>query len=941
VVVHTAGGESGGVEQAAALLLGREAELGVVYGLIDEVGEGGSALVVRGEPGIGKSSLLTAASARAREKGMTVITTTGVQSEARLGFAGLHQLLLPFRSELGRLPDPQRRALEAAFGMVAGEGADRFLIGLATLSLVSELGSESPLLLVVDDAHWLDSSSSNALGFVGRRLGVERAILLCAVRDGAANDLDEAALPELRLTGLDEGPARSLVELHGPALTDDLKARIVIEAAGNPLALIELPSAAAGLPAEDAKVTTSLPLTSRLERAFATRLDDLDAGTRALLLVAALEDGELNELALAAQIVHGSVVDPEAWAPAVAGALGALNPDGFQFRHPLIRSAVQQAATLEERRLAHAALADALAGHPDRAVWHRAAAATGHDEEVAVALDATGDRARLRGASAVAVAALEQAAELTADPSRRAIRVFRAAELSHELGQAQKAVRLLRTAQHLGLPSRERALASFYLEALEGTWSGTSTVRDFAAVATEFAVAGEQAAALEALETIALRAHWSNLDPVTRREITAAAKQAGAPADDPSRLAVLALVDPVQSAAEVLGHIRNMSPAAFGDPKHLLVLGDAAFAVWAEDLALPFLRAAGAAFRIDGRLALLAHTTVTEAWADVHLGHVRTALTEAAEGARLSEEAGQARYVPAAKLAQAIALAELGEDEAAEQLIGEVEAVLLPMGANPLLSLAALARGRKELAAGRVAEAYENLARIFDPADVAHQPFVRGRALADLAEAAAAGGGSPDVARGYVAEWQEIAAATKAPHLEVQLAYASAVLADDAAAEESFHAAIRAGTAGWPSYAARTQLAYGAWLRRQRRVAESRAPLREAAQAFDALGQLCLAERARGELRATGETARRRVPEAWARLSPQELQIAQLAAEGLSNRQIGERLYLSHRTVGSHLYRLFPKLGVTSRAQLRDALAAGGGLVNASTREEQSSDSYD
>jgi DNA-binding NarL/FixJ family response regulator len=558
-----------------------------------------------------------------------------------------------------------------------------------------------------------------------------------------------------------------------------------------------------------------------------------------------------------------------------------------------------------------------------------------------VALDATADRARLRGASAVAIAALERAADLTPDPSRRALRLFRAAELAQELGQAQEAVRLLREAQQLGLPSRERVLASFYLEALEGTWSGTSTVRDFAAMAREFAVAGEHGSALEALETIAVRAHWSNLDPETRRELTAAAKEAGVPADDPSRLAVLALVDPVHSGGEVLQHIRNMSPAALGDPKHLLVLGDAAFAVWAEDVSLPFLRAATAAFRVDGRLALLAHTIVTEAWADVHLGNVHTALTEAAEGARLSEETGQARYVPAAKLAQAVALAELGEDEAAEKLIGEAEAALLPMGANPLLSLAALARGRKELAAGRVAEAYENLARIFDTADVAHQPFVRGRALADLVDAAAAGGGSLDVARGYLAEWQGIAAATIAPHLEVQLAYAAAILADDDEAEESFHAAIEAGAAGWPSYAARAQLAYGAWLRRQRRVAESRAPLREAAQSFDALGLLCSAERARGELRASGETARRRVPEAWAQLSPQELQIAQLAAEGLSNRQIGERLYLSHRTVGSHLYRLFPKLGVTSRAQLRDALAAGGDLVNAATREEQSSDVYD
>ena len=242
------------------------------------------------------------------------------------------------------------------------------------------------------------------------------------------------------------------------------------------------------------------------------------------------------------------------------------------------------------------------------------------------------------------------------------------------------------------------------------------------------------------------------------------------------------------------------------------------------------------------------------------------------------------------------------------------------MGANPQLSLIAFARGRAALATERPSEAYHHLVRIYDPADASYQPYVGGWALADLVDAAVRGDGDLDLVRGLLSEWEEIAAATGAPHLQVQLAYAAALLADSETAEQRFHDAMDSSTAEWPFYAARAQLAYGGWLRRHRRGADSRTPLREAARIFDALGMLRYADRARRELRASGERARRRVPEAWTELSPQELQIAQLAAEGLSNRDIGERLYLSHRTVSTHLHRLFPKLGITSRTQLRDAL---------------------
>jgi ATP/maltotriose-dependent transcriptional regulator MalT len=311
---------------------------------------------------------------------------------------------------------------------------------------------------------------------------------------------------------------------------------------------------------------------------------------------------------------------------------------------------------------------------------------------------------------------------------------------------------------------------------------------------------------------------------------------------------------------------------------------------------------------------------VFEAWAELHCGAVRRAITSAAEGARIAEEMRALRYVTAARLAQAIAGAQQGEDETPDRLIAEAEALLFPLGSNPMLALPALARGRVALARERFGEAYEQLVRIFDPAGVAFHPFVRGWAIADLADAAVRGDGDLEAVRGYLAEWETISDATGAPHLQVQVAYAAAILAKDAVAEEHYRIAIASARADWPFYVARAQLAYGVWLRRHRRMTQSRAPLREAAETFDALGQLRYAERARRELRASGERTRRRAPGAWAELSPQELQIAQLAADGLSNREIGEQLYLSHRTIESHLYRLFPKLGITSRAQLRDAL---------------------
>lgn len=906
------------VAKPSQLLLGRDRELSKLYTLVDGIDDQGGALVVRGEAGIGKSAMMTAAKERARQRGAAVVSATGTLSEARLAFAGLHQLLLPLLGGLDLLPAPQRSALEVAFGIADGDAPDLFLIGLATLGLVAERAAETPLLLAVDDAHCLDSPSSEVLQFVARRVESDPVVLLFAVREGLPSSFDGADLPELRVAGLDQDASNALLDVTAATLPDELRHRILEEAAGNPLALIELPAAAAELDA-DAPRSRPLPLTARLEQAFASRLTSLAPDVQKLLLVAALDEVDLAELSRAA----GRPVGPGDLTPAVAAGLGTLDSGGFRFRHPLIVSAVKQAATAGQLRSAHRALADALTDEPDRAVWHLAAAATGPDEPVAAALDATAKRAQLRGAGDVAVSAFARAAELTLEPERRAQRLYLAGDVAFDLGRSREGARLLRTAQQLGLPPAEDAMASFYLELADSTWSGSATIHNFARIARELVESGEGEQALRALCTISVRAYWERLDDETRRDVAAITDEIDVEHNDPSRLFVLGLIDPFGRGKQVVEKVDSLSPIGMSDPEQLFGVGVAAAFVGSSNQALPFLQAAASAARAQGRLPLLAHSLVHEAWAELHRGAVRRAIIRAAEGARIAEEVRAQRYAVAAWLAQAIAGAEQGEAEPeSERLIAEAEALLIPLGANPMLTLPAFARGKLALAEERYGEAYEHLVRMFDPNGVAFHSFFSAWAIADLADAAVRGDGDLDAVRSHLAHWEQIAVATGAPNLLVQIAYSSAILASDADAERRFRAAIAGAQAEWPFYVARAQLAYGGWLRRHRRMTQSRAPLREAAETFDALGLLRYAERARRELRASGETVRNRDPGAWAQLSPQELQIAQLAADGLSNREIGEQLYLSHRTVESHLYRLFPKLGITSRAQIRDALEA-------------------
>lgn len=908
------------------MLVGRDHEILALRDLMARVRDHGAALVVRGEPGIGKSTLIAAASAQARADGFVVLMATGVQSETHLPFAGLHQLVQPILRAEDGLPPRQRNALLAAFGMSDADALDPFLIALAALQLLADVAEDAPLLVVVEDAHWLDRPTTDVLAFVARRLEVEPIVLLLAVREGYETPLTELGLPELRLEALGDDASAALLDAHAPDLLPIQRERVLAEAAGNPLAVVELPRSldATSLPASIDM--TPAPITERLARAFSGRASELPPTTQTLLLAAALDEGGGLRAALdaASEIEHRAVTLDDL-APAERAGLVVAEGLALRFRHPLVPAAICQSATASSRRAAHATLAQVHAMNPDRSVWHRAASLDRPDEQVTLDLELAATRASQRGAPQAAAQALERAAQLTADPGRRGAFLVRAAEMEFELGRSDVSARLLSEARPLELDRPERARLAFLAEVIEdGSWSGATKVASLVEIADQLTTLGEPRRALETLLTVGLRCWWGNPDDETRAAVVAAAEHLPCPEDDPALLAVLAYADPVGRGALVIDRISRATPDT-SDPTGMLLLGSAATAVWAHDLSLGFLEVAVDGLRVQGRLGLLAQALVTQSWAAVHCAREPLAISAAEEGTRLSRETGQPRWAVAAQLAQAVIAAERGEFPVAEAMARAAEAELLPMGATSMLALVQFVRGRGAVAHQRYSEGFDHLVRILDRAEPAYHPFVGSWALSDLVEAAAHIG-KEDRARAYLRQLESLAEATSGPLLRATAGYARPMVAEDDDAEALYQAALQRDLTDWPCYRGRMLLRYGRWLRRQRRAAESRAFLRAARDGFDALAFAELAELARQELRASGETSRQRSPEAWGQLTPQELRIGQMAAAGLSNREIGEKLYLSHRTVGSHLHRVFPKLGVTSRAQLRDALD-GAALV--------------
>jgi len=902
-------------------LIGRDPEIAAVESLLARIGDGGGSLLVLGDPGIGKSALAAVAGRRAADRGMRVLACAGVPGEAHLSFAGLHQLLRPVLAEASGLPRGQQDALLTALGVGEGVSAALPLVGLAALELLAAGAGRAPVLVIAEDVHWLDSSTCEVLAFVSRRLGADPIGLVGTAREAELEDnpLAGAGLAELRLGPLD--PAAAAALLDATAVRDPVvRQRVLEQAAGNPLALVELPTAASQDDSGGA-LPRWIPLTRRLEEAFASRLPGLPAVTFAALLAAALDEGDaLAEVLAAASLVAGAPVSVGNLAEAVAAGLAEVDEPSVRFRHPLMRSAVCEAAGPARRQAMHRALAEVLAGVPDRQVWHRAAASLGPDEDVAAGLEAAADRAFGRGAIAEQAAALAAAARLSPSSAQRGHRLIRAAWAFYELGRLQTTLRLLDEAGPLDLTSGDRLRLAWARETMgAATRSGARPLAALAEVADQMRQHGDIDEALLTLENVALRCYWSNPDRRTRQRMSAVAEAVPTAGDDPRLLFVLALCDPAEHGAAVLARLARHQPGS-GTAYQDYLLGYAAGAVGACEQAVGFLTAAAAGLRACGWLGLLGPVLLSQGWSALLLGRAGLAGPTAEEAAWLLAERGSPLWAACAQLVQAVLAGRRGDTTTATDLASQAERVLLTAGLPPLLAQVQLARGTAALGAGRHDEAYEHLARIFDPQDAAYHPHLRAWALVDLAEAAA-GGGYQDAARRHCTELTSEAAATGSPLLRASLAVAAPMLATDNA-QALFDAAFDAGLTAWPLHGARLQLAYGMWLRRRQQAGESRAPLRAAKDTFDALGADAWAERARRELRAAGERSGQPAPRALDLLAPQELQIARLAAEGLSNREIGQQLYLSRRTVSNHLYRMFPKLGITSRAELAAVVGA-------------------
>jgi DNA-binding CsgD family transcriptional regulator len=906
-------------------ILGRRAVLSQLFATVDGLPDDAGCVLIRGEPGIGKSILLEAVGSRARDHGHQVLTATGLESETDLPFAGLRNFLLPILANVSALPNPQQTALRAGFGEVEAEVPPQpFLIALATLNLISEAAATRPVVLAIDDAHWLDPPTLDALVFVARRISGEPVTLIATWRDGHAGPLLDAGLTTVALRGLDDKDARELLDRHGHDLTVSDRDRILQHARGNPLALVELPASRRSAAELDGDLSSSpLPLSERLERAFAGRLDRLPEPTRDLLLIAAVNsESSLQESLAAARILAGAGIGVAAFAPAVTAGLLRHDHERIQFRHPLVRSGILQSESLHRRQAAHQALAAVLADEPYRSTWHRAQGTIGKDDALADELEYTHTISIRRGSVPAAIAALERSAQLTTASAVRGRRLLLAAELAFGLGRADMVDRLLRAAARNTLTDLERARMEWLREIFNDGIPGDATrVLELCDIATRAATEGDINLALNLLLGAALRCWWAHTGVEASQFVVTVADRLDGVSDDPRFTAILAVARPNAESNRVRRRLRATVIERVSDPEELRLLGMAAHAIGDPVLAIDLLDRAETRLRQQGRLGLLSHVLTMAILDRIDLGDLPRARAAIDEGRRIAQDTAQPIWDIGNLSIQAMLSGVQGATEEAHRAAAEAEQMANGRRLNNLLSCVQLARGFAYCSSGQYAEAYSALRRVFDPADPAFHETERLRGIMYLAEAASHTGQHED-ARRIMTELHDLDERTDIPLLRMQLSYADAVLADDSNAEEKFKTALDQDLVRWPLLKARLELALGAWLRRQRRVSESRIPLRSAQVAFEVIGAAAWAEQARAELRAAGlrpSDQTSRSPREL--LSAQEFQIAELVAEGLSNRDIGERLYLSPRTIGSHLYRMFPKLGVTSRSQLAAVLS--------------------
>jgi DNA-binding CsgD family transcriptional regulator len=901
------------------VLYGRDDDLALISGLIDRVCDGGAALLICGEPGIGKSALLESAQGMAWDRGMRVVQLCGAASEIHLPFGALQQAIGGMLQQIEMLPARQRSAMEAVFGLGDDAAApDVFLVALAALTLLTASAAHRPILMVADDIQWLDQPSLDVLAFISRRLGADPIVLLMAARRPPEEAFPALNVSRHRLSPLSAEASARLLDAGAPTLPPDLRRRFLEDAAGNPLALVELPR---GEPKPPGGEPRWLPLTDRLESAFLNRFSDLPEATRALLLVIAENDSRsLREVLDAGELLLGKPAGLDALVPAVSAMLIEMSGGEVRCRHPLVRSAIHQAASPVMRHEVHAALARVIRDQPDRRLWHRMISTIEPDEDLAGELDAAATRSQRRGGLATAITALENAARLSETAEARSKRLLQAAELGAALGRPETVERLLREAQLDDLKSHLRARSAWVREISQPlTVNDPGRALALIGFAAEAQSHGESGLAVKLLWRAAQRCWWSNSSDQIRTDIHVAALKLGLPSNDARLIAIASYVEPLANGYEVNQQLAAHDAAGVKDPVDAWILALAGNVVGGFNFSSTWLVDVCAAFREQGRLGDLARSLFSRGCAETENGNWRGAMESAAESARFGEETGQIMWVAAATALQSMLAGRRGQFDAAEIYAGQAEQLMLTCGASFYHALLQQARAIAAFGAGRPGEAYEHLRRVWTPGDPAYNTGLQFYCLPDYVEAAVSCG-QVGIAGSVIEEIERRSGPVAVPWVRMALAYCKALVAAPDRAEPYFQEALGGALQAWPFRRGCCLLAYGAWLRRQRRIMEARAPLRAARDIFDALGAAPRADEARRELRAAGESSRPRQAYSADLLTPQELQIAELAASGLSNKEIGIRLYLSHRTVGYHLYRIFPKLGVTTRSGLLAAL---------------------
>ena len=913
--------------RAPVKLIGRDPEVGIIRAFLDGASSDGGAFLISGEAGVGKSVLIDAAAAYAASIGFMVLRATGGQFEAQVSFSGLHQVLYPLLKNLDQLGGLQRSALESAFGLRQGAAPDRMTISHAALELLVRSTATAAVLIVVDDMPWLDQVSAMILGFVARRTAGTRIGFLGAARTGEAGLFDHAGIPAHTLAPLSDSSAQAVLDSRYPALKARARRRLLAEAQGNPLALLELPIAL--ISKTERSLNPTLPLTRRLQDVFASRIHDLPDPTRYALLLIVLDstgdllvlrpgqpDSEIDDLAAAerAQVI---AVDR------VAARVS--------FRHPLIRSAVMELAVDDERRGAHLVLAARRADQLERRAWHLAQACIGPDEQVAALLQEVAHTNLFRGDSVGAISELLRAAELSPDGTDRSSRLAEAAYLGAIVtGDLRDVPALMDAARHAD-PEHGGSLAgavagAYHMLNESGDVDNAHRLLVEAINALPDPADAHNKVLVEALYTLlmvsffggraelwtAFHAAFDRLRPRPPQLLSILARTFS----DPARLARPAVADldaAIASLRTETSPARIVRTAIAGS--YLDRIGDCREPLWR---AIRHGREGGAVTSAIEALLLLGN----DAYFGGRWDEVST-LTD--EGLALCQTHNYPLLGWPGLFLQALVASNRGDQATSRRVTDEMSRWASPRRVGLVTAYVWHVKALAALSGGDFDEAYRCASFVSPAGELAsHVPNALWLIM-ELVEAAERSGrtreGAAHVAAARAAQVDKLS-----PRLALAVAGAEAMAAADADHRDLFERALRTPEADqWPFDLARIELAYGERLRRTKSPSGARAYLSAALERFEQLGASPWAKRAGSELRATGlhrtPTNRLKDPSAGSLLTAQQRQIAELAAEGLSNKQIGERLYLSSRTVGYHLHQVFPKLGITSRAALRDALA--------------------